>query len=168
MYIHVETQPKLFLYCVARINSLIHVAYICSFLTIHLPVSFPLFFFISNLLQNQFKLIFNSINSDVKYTTLPLKKQTKKQTKTKLNKLQTQCHLKRWSEDCDKNSSDRKTFSQFIQATSIQITTKQNVVLWSYCLTQFSGFMLHISKPRCLQEEFRKYSFGTRRNEKSQ
>lgn len=110
MYIHVETQPKLFLYCVARINSLIHVAYICSFLTIHLPVSFPLFFFISNLLQNQFKLIFNSINSDVKYTTLPLKKQTKKQTKTKLNKLQTQCHLKRWSEDCVKNSSDRKTF----------------------------------------------------------
>lgn len=109
MYIHVETQPKLFLYCVARINSLIHVACICSFLTIHLPVSFPLFFFISNLLQNQFKLIFNSINSDVKYTTLPLKK-TKKQTKTKLNKLQTQCHLKRWSEDCVKNSSDRKTF----------------------------------------------------------
>lgn len=109
MYIHVETQPKLFLYCVARINSLIHVAYICSFLTIHLPVSFPLFFYISNLLQNQFKLIFNSINSDVKYTTLPLKK-PKKQTKTKLNKLQTQCHLKRWSEDCVKNSSDRKTF----------------------------------------------------------
>lgn len=106
MYIHVETQPKLFLYCVARINSLIHVAYICSFLTIHLPVSFPLFFFISNLLQNQFKLIFNSINSDVKYTTLPLKKKPKKQTKTKL----TQCHLKRWSKDCVKNSSDRKTF----------------------------------------------------------
>lgn len=46
----------------------------------------------------------------MKYTTLPLKKKTKQQTKTKLNKLQTQCHLKRWSEDCVKNSSDRKTF----------------------------------------------------------
>lgn len=54
-----------------------------QFFNYTLTCKFSLIFLISNLLQNQFKLIFNSINSDVKYTTLPLKKTNQKTNKNK-------------------------------------------------------------------------------------